>query len=55
MDSALTAAYAAKKYDLAFLHINYGQKTEKPTNAAWRSIARNAACAPRAPRRCDSR
>ena len=25
MDSALTAAIAAKKYDLAFLHINYGQ------------------------------
>lgn len=41
MDSALTAAYAAKKYDLAFLHINYGQKTEKRELKAFNGIARN--------------
>ena len=29
MDSALTAAYAIQKYEPAFLHINYGQRTEK--------------------------
>ncbi len=40
MDSALTAAYAAKKYDLAFLHINYGQKTEKRELKAFNDIAR---------------
>ncbi len=39
MDSALTAAFAAKKYDLAFLHINYGQKTEKKELKAFYSIA----------------
>lgn len=40
MDSALTAAYAAKKYELAFLHINYGQKTEKRELKAFSDIAR---------------
>ncbi|MBX7045101.1 MAG: 7-cyano-7-deazaguanine synthase QueC [Ignavibacteria bacterium] len=40
MDSALTAAYAAKKYDLAFLHINYGQKTEKRELKAFNEIAK---------------
>lgn len=40
MDSALTAAYAAKKYDLAFLHINYGQRTEKRELKAFKDIAR---------------
>jgi len=39
MDSALTAAIAAKKYDLAFLHINYGQKTEKRELKAFNDIA----------------
>lgn len=39
MDSALTAAFAAKKYDLAFLHINYGQKTEKRELKAFNNIA----------------
>jgi len=29
MDSALTAAIALKKYNAAFLHINYGQRTQK--------------------------
>ena len=29
MDSCVTAAFAAQDYDLAFLHINYGQRTEK--------------------------
>lgn len=40
MDSALTAAYASKKYDLAFLHINYGQKTEKRELKAFNEIAK---------------
>jgi len=39
MDSALTAAFAANKYDLAFLHINYGQNTEKKELKAFNSIA----------------
>ena len=39
MDSALTAAIAAKKYELAFLHINYGQKTEKRELKAFNDIA----------------
>lgn len=29
MDSALTVAYAGKKHTLNFLHINYGQKTQR--------------------------
>ena len=29
MDSALTAVYAIKKYSPVFLHVNYGQRTEK--------------------------
>lgn len=40
MDSALTAAYAAKKYEPAFLHINYGQKTEKRELKAFNDIAK---------------
>ena len=39
MDSALTAAFAAQKYELAFLHINYGQKTEKRELEAFGNIA----------------
>jgi 7-cyano-7-deazaguanine synthase len=39
MDSALTAAIAAKKYNPAFLHINYGQKTEKRELKAFQDIA----------------
>ncbi|MFC2093580.1 7-cyano-7-deazaguanine synthase QueC [Bacteroidota bacterium] len=39
MDSALTAAYASQKYELAFLHINYGQRTEKRELKAFNDIA----------------
>ncbi|MFA5404234.1 MAG: 7-cyano-7-deazaguanine synthase, partial [Ignavibacteria bacterium] len=39
MDSALTAAFAFKKYNLAFLHVNYGQKTEKRELKAFKNIA----------------
>lgn len=39
MDSALTAAFAFKKYELAFLHINYGQLTQKRELKAFNDIA----------------
>ena len=39
MDSLVTAAIASADYDLAFLHINYGQKTEKRELKAFNSIA----------------
>lgn len=39
MDSALTAAYAFKKYELAFLHFNYGQRTEKRELKAFNDLA----------------
>jgi 7-cyano-7-deazaguanine synthase len=39
MDSALTAAFAFRKYKLAFLHVNYGQKTEKRELKAFNDIA----------------
>jgi len=40
MDSSLTAAIAFKKFNLAFLHINYGQKTEKRELKAFYDIAK---------------
>jgi len=40
MDSALTAAFAFKKYDLAFLHVNYGQRTQKRELKAFNDIAK---------------
>jgi 7-cyano-7-deazaguanine synthase len=40
MDSALTAAFAFKEYKLAFLHVNYGQKTEKRELKAFNDIAK---------------
>jgi 7-cyano-7-deazaguanine synthase len=40
MDSCLTAAYALKKYECAFLHINYGQRTEKRELKAFNDIAK---------------
>ncbi|CAN5600458.1 7-cyano-7-deazaguanine synthase QueC [soil metagenome] len=40
MDSALTAAYAAKDHEPAFLHINYGQKTQKRELKAFNDIAK---------------
>jgi len=39
MDSLVTAAIAAGFYDLAFLHLNYGQKTEKRELKAFNDIA----------------
>ncbi len=39
MDSCVTAAIAAEKYELAFLHANYGQRTEKRELKAFNDIA----------------
>lgn len=39
MDSLLAAAIAGKKYRLNFLHINYGQRTEKREYKAFDDIA----------------
>lgn len=39
MDSCVTVAIAAENYDLALLHINYGQRTEKRELKAFSDIA----------------
>ncbi|RPI17349.1 MAG: 7-cyano-7-deazaguanine synthase QueC [Ignavibacteriae bacterium] len=39
MDSLVTAAIAARDYELAFLHLNYGQKTEQRELKAFNDIA----------------
>lgn len=39
MDSCVTAAIAAQKYNPVFLHLNYGQKTEKRELKAFNDIA----------------
>lgn len=39
LDSCVTAAVAAQKYNLAFLHLNYGQRTEKRELQAFNEIA----------------
>jgi 7-cyano-7-deazaguanine synthase len=39
MDSCVTAAIARKEYELAFLHLNYGQQTEKRELRAFKDIA----------------
>ena len=39
MDSCVTAAIAAEKYSPAFLHLNYGQKTEERELKAFYDIA----------------
>lgn len=39
MDSCVTAAIANEKYDLAFAHINYGQRTEKRELNSFNDIA----------------
>ncbi len=39
MDSALTAAIANQKYDLNFLHVNYGQKTQSRELKAFTELA----------------
>ena len=39
LDSCVTAAIAAQNYELAFLHMNYGQRTEKRELKAFNDIA----------------
>lgn len=39
LDSCVTAAMAAQNYDLAFLHLNYGQRTEKRERQAFLDLA----------------
>lgn len=39
MDSCTTAAIAAEQYELGFLHLNYGQRTEKRELKAFNDIA----------------
>lgn len=39
MDSLVTAAIAEKKYELFFLHLNYGQRTESRELKAFNDIA----------------
>ncbi len=39
MDSCVTAALAAREYRLAFLHVNYGQRTEARELKAFNNIA----------------
>ncbi len=39
MDSLVTAAIASQKYELAFLHLNYGQRTEQRELKAFNDIA----------------
>jgi 7-cyano-7-deazaguanine synthase len=39
MDSCVTAAIATRDYDIAFLHVNYGQRTEKRELKAFNDIA----------------
>lgn len=40
MDSALTAAIASAKYQLQFLHVNYGQRTERKELKAFNDLAK---------------
>lgn len=39
MDSLVTAAIASEEYELAFLHVNYGQRTERREFKAFNDIA----------------
>jgi len=39
MDSCVTAAIASQSYNLAFVHINYGQRTQKRELKAFNDIA----------------
>jgi 7-cyano-7-deazaguanine synthase len=39
MDSCVTAAIASEKYNLAFIHVNYGQRTETRELKAFHDIA----------------
>jgi 7-cyano-7-deazaguanine synthase len=40
LDSCVTAAIAAQNYHLAFLHLNYGQRTEKREHQAFLDLAK---------------
>jgi len=39
LDSCVTASIAAKEYELAFIHFNYGQRTEKRELKAFHEIS----------------
>lgn len=39
LDSCVAAAMAAERHEVAFLHVNYGQRTEKRELAAFQRIA----------------
>ncbi len=39
LDSCVTAAIASREYEPAFLHLNYGQRTEKRELQAFKAIA----------------
>jgi 7-cyano-7-deazaguanine synthase len=39
LDSCVTAAIASRKYELAMIHVNYGQRTEKRELKAFHDIA----------------
>jgi len=39
LDSCVTAAMANREYELAFVHFNYGQRTEKRELKAFNDIA----------------
>ena len=47
MDSAVTAALAAREHRLAFLHANYGQRTEAKELACFHALADHFAAGPR--------
>ena len=39
MDSCVTAAIAAQEYEMAFLHVGYGQRTQARELKAFSAIA----------------
>jgi 7-cyano-7-deazaguanine synthase len=43
MDSAVTAAIAAREYDLSFLHLNYGQRTQRKEQQCFDDLAAHLA------------
>jgi len=47
MDSAVTAALAAREHRLAFLHANYGQRTEAKELACFHALADHFGAGPR--------
>ncbi len=40
LDSCLTVSIAAQAYEMAFLHLNYGQRTEERELKAFHDIAK---------------